>query len=148
MTSWFDTKQLTSLAKNALSEAQKTLDKALDIQEGEEGDAAATGKRRVSSESSRRRDVRETNSESEDDDASSASSSVTSTASAAAARAASTGSKIWGSFTGSFFDAGQLKSGSRTKEEEESLGEAESLSEYQCICMKHMHNLIEFPSNH
>ncbi|KAI8425891.1 LOW QUALITY PROTEIN: hypothetical protein MSG28_004899 [Choristoneura fumiferana] len=40
---WFDTSGLTSLAKTALKEAQKTLDKALDIQDesGEEEEAGA-----------------------------------------------------------------------------------------------------------
>lgn len=35
---WFDTSGLTSLAKSALKEAQKTIDKALDIQEGSSED--------------------------------------------------------------------------------------------------------------
>ncbi|KAJ8715850.1 hypothetical protein PYW08_013135 [Mythimna loreyi] len=41
---WFDTSGLTSLAKNALKEAQKTIDKALDIQDesGEEPEEEAT----------------------------------------------------------------------------------------------------------
>ncbi|XP_063623742.1 TATA element modulatory factor [Cydia splendana] len=41
---WFDTSGLTSLAKTALKEAQKTLDKALDIQDesGEEEEAGAS----------------------------------------------------------------------------------------------------------
>ena len=42
MSSWFDAKQLTSFAKTALNEAQKTLDKALDINEGQEGEKLQT----------------------------------------------------------------------------------------------------------
>lgn len=34
--SWFDAAGLTSLAKSALKEAQRTIDKALDIEENEE----------------------------------------------------------------------------------------------------------------
>ena len=34
--SWFDTSQLASMASKAMKEAQKTIDKALDIDEGEE----------------------------------------------------------------------------------------------------------------
>ena len=34
--SWFDTTNLTSIASKAMKEAQKTLDKALDIKENEE----------------------------------------------------------------------------------------------------------------
>lgn len=37
MSSWFDPSGIASLAKNALKEAQKTIDKALDIQEDEDG---------------------------------------------------------------------------------------------------------------
>ncbi|XP_041986284.1 TATA element modulatory factor [Aricia agestis] len=42
---WFDTSGLTSLAKTALKEAQKTIDKALDIQDdsGDEQEGAADG---------------------------------------------------------------------------------------------------------
>ena len=36
MSSWLDTKFLGSIAKSALAEAQKTLDKALDIKDDEE----------------------------------------------------------------------------------------------------------------
>ena len=38
MSSWLDTKFLGSLAKNAIAEAQKTLDKALDIKDDEADD--------------------------------------------------------------------------------------------------------------
>jgi hypothetical protein len=69
--SWFDTKQLTSLAKSALSEAQKTLDKALDIKE--DGGGAVEN---VPVES------------------------------------AMSASKMWGSFTGSFFDSSQVAASS------------------------------------
>ncbi|KAK7081030.1 TATA element modulatory factor 1 [Halocaridina rubra] len=39
--SWFDTAGLTSLAKSALKEAQRTIDKALDIEENNEENASA-----------------------------------------------------------------------------------------------------------
>ena len=43
MTSWLDTKKfMTSLAKTAMAEAQKTLDKALDIDEQEEQNGDST----------------------------------------------------------------------------------------------------------
>lgn len=41
MSSWFDPSGIASLAKNALKEAQKTIDKALDIQDDEETESSA-----------------------------------------------------------------------------------------------------------
>ncbi len=97
MSSWFDAKQFTSLAKNALTEAQKTLDKALDIKE----DGS-------SSSSEARAKVPPLESANNDDDDNDDAASVASSASSAAA-AAIANSKLWGSFTGSFFDASQIK---------------------------------------
>jgi hypothetical protein len=37
--SWFDTSGFANLAKSALKEAQKTIDKALDIKDEEQGTA-------------------------------------------------------------------------------------------------------------
>ena len=39
MSGWFDTKSFTSLAKSALSQAQKQLDKALEAVQDEESDS-------------------------------------------------------------------------------------------------------------
>ena len=51
MSSWYDTKKLmTSLAKTAMAEAQKTIDKALDIDEYEED---SVGKVSLENESSK-----------------------------------------------------------------------------------------------
>lgn len=88
--SWFDTKQFTSFAKTALNEAQKTLDKALDIQEGENPE--------VKDKSQAEEDNK--------DEATSTTSKLTTLASSASAMA---NSKMWGSFTGSFFDSTQVK---------------------------------------
>ncbi len=114
--SWFDTKQLTSLAKNALNEAQKTLDKALDIKEGEGvvGRGQATGPPPPLLPPG----AGQENEEEKDDDASSVSSSASASAAAAAA-AAVTNSKLWGSFTGSFFDATQVKPSSSSPRQQQ-----------------------------
>ena len=40
--SWFDTSNFTSLAKTALSQAQKSIDKVLDIEQDGEGDGTSS----------------------------------------------------------------------------------------------------------
>ena len=90
MSSWFDAKHISSFAKTALNEAQKTLDKALDIKEEDDG-----------------RDVA-------DDGAANAAPEVGSTAAIAS-------SKLWGSFTGSFFDPNEKGTADQaSKEKDES----------------------------
>lgn len=42
--SWFDTSEFANLAKNVLKEAQKTIDKALDIKEDEADASQSSGK--------------------------------------------------------------------------------------------------------
>ena len=106
--SWFDAKQITSFAKTALNEAQKTLDKALDIQEEEERGRTASSKTSKVSQD----DTNTAETLGEDEDRRSSMSSVASQA--VAQKVASlaidmSSQKLWGSFTGSFFDASQLK---------------------------------------
>ena len=89
MSSWFDAKHISSFAKTALNEAQKTLDKALDIKEDDEGGFVADGEANVAPE-------------------------VGSTAAIAS-------SKLWGSFTGSFFDPNEKGTADQaSKEKDES----------------------------
>ena len=90
MSSWFDAKNISSFAKTALNEAQKTLDKALDIKEENDGGDVADG---------------EGNSVPE-----------------RVSTAAIASSKLWGSFSGSFFDPnekGAADQGSKEKDEDE-----------------------------
>jgi hypothetical protein len=105
--SWFDTKQLTSFAKTALTEAQKTLDKALDIDEEGQEQGQVQDVVQPSEDISKVASV-----------ASKKMSSVAASASAAMAN-----SKVWGSFTGSFFEASQVQS---SPEEEEAKPEIEA----------------------
>ena len=89
MSSWFDAKHISSFAKTALNEAQKTLDKALDIKEEDEGGVVADGEANAAPE-------------------------VGSTAAIAP-------SKLWGSFTGSFFDPNEKGTADQaSKEKDES----------------------------
>lgn len=78
--SWFDTTGIASLAKNALKEAQKTIDKALDIKD----DDPATDTSRVDST------IVDSQTKSANMKHSSSNNAIQ--------------SSIWGSFTGSFFD--------------------------------------------
>ena len=113
MSGWLNTSHLSSLAKTALSEAQKTIDKALDIDE--ETPKGHTKGPRVPSPSEEAPGSGTlsppvvTSSRS-----SSRSSSVTSSDLVRAGVSSLTSSirsdpaKLWGSFTGSFFEAGQV----------------------------------------
>ena len=89
MSSWFDAKNISSFAKTALNEAQKTLDKALDIKE-EDGGGEGT-----------------------DDGETNAAHEVASTAAAIAS------SKLWGSFTGSFFDPNEKGTADQASKEKD-----------------------------
>ncbi|CAH0693899.1 unnamed protein product [Spodoptera exigua] len=109
---WFDTSGLTSLAKNALKEAQKTIDKALDIQDesGDEPEEEATPQTSAKSSPGRSNTPQKDNSD--------FFSSWGLTVSAESERntpikdqpvvtespSKSTSQSIWGSFAGSFFE--------------------------------------------
>ena len=115
MSSWFDAKNLTSFAKTALNEAQKTLDKALDIQEEEEQlrqqNAKATNNTNTSisspaSPTSTCPGEKETSTLPSSVDEPPSSSKMTSSASTGA---------MWGSFTGSYFQVNDVGGTSSTK---------------------------------
>ncbi len=110
--SWFDTKQLSTFAKSALNEAQKTLDKALDIREEEEKE----NRRNSAAAVSEAKDFAESGGE----ENATESATVPQGAPSGSALAASVmgSSKIWGSFTGSFFDPNQKKAGSDHEDED------------------------------
>lgn len=135
--SWFDTAGIASLAKNALKEAQKTIDKALDIKDDD------TTPRVVVKGSAKRNFLYFTQSYAhislqfvyvatppveEDSDGFFSSWSVKSPSSPPIAKRgtapettaveeepapSNSSSTIWGSFTGSFFETDALKSGPR-----------------------------------
>lgn len=106
--SWFDATGIASLAKTALKEAQKTIDKALDIKDDVEHDGNASDLKSSSSTSSLSVQSAEKNSpdssEKSDKDLKVMKQSISNPilSSVATATAAS---NLWGSFTGSFFDA-------------------------------------------
>ncbi|XP_035444848.2 TATA element modulatory factor [Spodoptera frugiperda] len=109
---WFDTSGLTSLAKNALKEAQKTIDKALDIQDesGDEPEEEATPQTSAKSSPGHSNTPQKDNSdffsswgltvsaESEQNTPIKEQPVVTESPSK------STSQSIWGSFAGSFFE--------------------------------------------
>lgn len=89
--SWFDATGIASLAKTALKEAQKTIDKALDIKEDDEKSTAEHEATLVGSnqnETTIKKSMKQ-----------SISNPILSTVGSAAVA-----NNIWGSFTGSFFD--------------------------------------------
>lgn len=92
--SWFDATGIASLAKTALKEAQKTIDKALDIQE-DEGNANSENANESTSSANVDAPVKKAMKQS-------VSNPILSTAATAASAASA--NNIWGSFTGSFFD--------------------------------------------
>ncbi|XP_021189376.3 TATA element modulatory factor [Helicoverpa armigera] len=109
---WFDTSGLTTLAKNALKEAQKTIDKALDIQDesGDELEEESTPQTSAKSSPGHSNTLQKDNSdffsswgltvsaESEQNDPIKEQPVVTESPSK------STSQSIWGSFAGSFFE--------------------------------------------
>ncbi|KAJ2943505.1 hypothetical protein O0L34_g16616 [Tuta absoluta] len=110
---WFDTSGLTSLAKNALKEAQKTIDKALDIQDesgDEEQEPSAAGSQGKDSPATSNTPQKESGSdffaswgltvsaESTQNEPPTEQLVVTASPSKA------TSQSVWGSFAGSFFE--------------------------------------------
>lgn len=93
MSSWLDTKYLGSLAKNAIAEAQKTLDKALDIKDEDEDQYV--DQRQVLSTPVKPPTI-------PDPVVKAGSSSI------AKSFSSNLGVSGWGSFTGSFFEAAEL----------------------------------------
>jgi len=93
MSSWLDTKYLGSLAKNAIAEAQKTLDKALDIKDEDEDQFE--DQRQVLSTPVKPPTI-------PDPVVKAGSSSI------AKSFSSNLGVSGWGSFTGSFFEAAEL----------------------------------------
>ena len=104
MSSWLDTKFLGSIAKSALAEAQKTLDKALDIKDDEEeGDkfedhsqALVRPVKPIQSQSGSGRQAPNT---------------------LVKSFSSNLGVGGWGSFTGSFFEAAELDKEKETEQQ-------------------------------
>lgn len=98
--SWFDATGIASLAKTALKEAQKTIDKALDIKDEDEvttttdSESGPTDENSTSSMKSMKHSI---------------SNPILSTVGSAAVA-----NNIWGSFTGTFFDASNKDDSSAT----------------------------------
>lgn len=86
--SWFDTTGIANLAKSALKEAQKTIDKALDIKEDDDIDS---------------------NLESEESQNKMSETIITQSPSQLQSPSSGISTSIWGSFTGSFFDPKETK---------------------------------------
>lgn len=105
--SWFDTAGIASLAKNALKEAQKTIDKALDIKEDVDDDGNASDLKSSSSTSSLSVNSAEKYSpdSSEKSDSLKVMKQSISNPILSTVATATSASNLWGSFTGSFFDA-------------------------------------------
>lgn len=106
--SWFDATGFASMAKTALKEAQKTIDKALDIKEDVENDGTASVK---SSSSTSSLSVKTSEKNSPDSPTSERSDSLKAVKTSVSnpilstVATATSASNLWGSFTGSFFDA-------------------------------------------
>lgn len=106
--SWFDTTGFASLAKTALKEAQKTIDKALDIKEDDDGGGGSASDLRSSSSTS---SLSVKSAEKYSPDSSEKSDSLKvmkqsiSNPILSTVATATAASNLWGSFTGSFFDA-------------------------------------------
>lgn len=104
--SWFDATGFASLAKTALKEAQKTIDKALDIKEDEYYDGNASDLKSSSTSSSLSVKSVEKNSpdSSETSDSLQIMKQSISNPILSTVATATSASNLWGSFTGSFFD--------------------------------------------
>lgn len=115
--SWFDATGIASLAKTALKEAQKTIDKALDINEDVDNEPTRSDSL-LSNSSTSDLSVKSENISKETSDSisenvkmmkQSVSNPILSTMSTMSS--ATTASNLWGSFTGSFFDASKATDG-------------------------------------
>lgn len=103
--SWFDTTGFASLAKTALKEAQKTIDKALDIKEDDnDGNASLKSSSSTSSLSVKSGEKNSPDSSERSDSMKAIKTSISNPILSTVATATSA-SNLWGSFTGSFFDA-------------------------------------------
>lgn len=114
--SWFDATGIASLAKSALKEAQKTIDKALDIKGDEdvndsnaETNSSSTSDLSIKSDSASK-ETSESVSENLKMMKQSISNPILSTMSTMPS--ATSASNLWGSFTGSFFDPNNVNDGS------------------------------------
>lgn len=107
--SWFDATGFASMAKTALKEAQKTIDKALDIKEDVENDGTASVKSSSSTSSlsvkTSEKNSPDSPSTSEQSDSLKAVKTSVSNPILSTVATATSASNLWGSFTGSFFDA-------------------------------------------
>ncbi|XP_059079993.1 LOW QUALITY PROTEIN: TATA element modulatory factor-like [Tigriopus californicus] len=104
--SWLNTNHLTSMAKSALTEAQKTIDKALDIESNEAKPSNPSLSPAPSASSSGPGLTAENGPPPGSSRSSSRSSSITSASSEFMRQSVKESSaKLWGSFTGSFFEA-------------------------------------------
>lgn len=94
--SWFDAAGIASLAKNALKEAQKTIDKALDITEDEDADTAISSPQTAES-------LAQSEPPNKKDPSKSMKQSISNPV--LSSEGAPNANNVWGSFAGSFFDA-------------------------------------------
>lgn len=115
--SWFDATGIASLAKTALKEAQKTIDKALDITEDEDGNGGETTLKTSTSgqqlSAKTTEDVPVVASDIEGGSGKMLKQSVSNPILSSVATG-TTASNLWDSLTGSFFDASTLND-DRTK---------------------------------
>lgn len=111
--SWFDATGIASLAKTALKEAQKTIDKALDIKEDGDDDGHASDLKSSSTTSSLSANSGEKYSpdSSEKSDSLKVMKQSISNPIMSSVATATAASNLWGSFTGSFFDAANENNG-------------------------------------
>lgn len=115
--SWFDATGIASLAKTALKEAQKTIDKALDITEDEDGNGGEVTVKSSTSVSGLSTNpaeaVKVVASDIDGDNVKMLKQSVSNPILSSVATG-TTASNLWDSFTGTFFDASNLND-DRTK---------------------------------
>lgn len=104
--SWFDATGIASLAKTALKEAQKTIDKALDIKEDEDdGNVSVRSSSSTSSIGVKSGEKYSPDSSEKSDNNIKVMKQSVSNPILSTVATATSASNLWGSFTGSFFDA-------------------------------------------